>query len=76
MPEGKHLDSELGVGAGADEHQVGDEAHELVGETEMHGDESCPIAPTVRAGDGPRALRPPRPEGTPFELTPRVLRHS
>ena len=63
MPEGKHLGAELGVGAGADEHEVGDEAHELVGEAEKHGHGSCPITPTIRAGEGARALPLPRPEG-------------
>ncbi len=63
MPEGKHLGAELGVGAGADEHEIGDEAHELVDEAEKHGDGSCPITPTIGAGEGARALHPPRPEG-------------
>ena len=63
MPKGKHLGAELGVGAGADEHEIGDEAHELVGEAEKHGDGSCPITPAIRAGEGARALPPPRPEG-------------
>ena len=36
---------------------------ELIGEAEKHGDGSCPIAPAIRAGDGPGALHPPRAEG-------------
>jgi len=63
MPEGKHLGAELGVGAGADEDEIGDEAHELVGEAEKYGDGSCPIPPTIGAGEGARALPTPRPEG-------------
>src|SRR5262249_21107814 len=63
MAEGKHLGADLGVGAGADEHEVGDEAHELVGEAEQHGHGSCPITPTIRASEGASALPPPRPEG-------------
>ena len=50
----KYLRAELGVGAGADEDQVGDEASELVREAETHGSESCP--------DLPDHLRP-RPSG-------------
>ena len=72
MAEGKHLGAELGIGAGADEHEVTNEADELVGEAEKHVGGSCPIAPTVRGRDGalsPRAFRPP------IELTPHGLRH-
>ena len=42
---------ELGVGAGADEDQVGEVASELVREAEKHGRESCPIYPTIRGQD-------------------------
>src|SRR5262252_6644980 len=76
MPEGKHLGAELGVGAGADEHEIGDEAYELVGEAKKHGDGSCPITPTIRAGEGASTSSPPRPEGAPSELTVRVLLHT
>ena len=58
MAQRKHLGAELGVGAGADEDQVGEEASELVGEAEKHGRESCPIYPTIRGQD--RLARPCR----------------
>ena len=38
MPEGEDLGAELGVGAGADENEVNDEADKLVREAEKHGD--------------------------------------
>ena len=83
MPEGKHLGAELGVGAGADEHEIGrntwkswsapcssacerpcrdDEAHELVGEAEKHGDGSCPMTHDSRRRRR-QSVTPPRPEG-------------
>jgi len=76
MAEGEHLGAELGVGARADEHEVCDEADELVREAEQHGDGSCPIGdPTIERAMAPRALRPPCPRAQ-FELTPMVLRHT
>ena len=75
MPEGKHLGAELGVGAGADEHEIGDEAHELVGEAEKHGDGSCPITPQS-ASVTPQERYAHGGRRAPFELTPRVLRHT
>ena len=51
MAQRKHLGAELGVGAGADEDQVGEEASELVREPEKHGRESCPIYPTIPGQD-------------------------
>ena len=74
MAEGKHLGAELGVGASADEHEVSDEADELVREAEKHADGSCPIG-----SDGLLARQPahpkkgyarPAPEA-PIELTPK-----
>ncbi len=38
MPEGEHLSPEVGIGAGADEAEVGEEADKRVGEAEEHGD--------------------------------------
>ena len=58
MAQRKHLGAELGVGAGADEDLVGEEASELVREAEKHGRESCPIYPTIRGQD--RLARPCR----------------
>jgi hypothetical protein len=51
MAQRKHIGAELGVGASADEDQVGEEASELVREAEKHGRESCPIYPTIRGQD-------------------------
>jgi hypothetical protein len=39
---------ELSVRAGADEHQVEDEADELVGETEKHARGTRPVSATIR----------------------------
>ena len=61
MPEGKHLGAELGVGAGADEHEIDDEAHELVGEAEKRGDGSCPMTHDSRRRRR-QSVTPPRPE--------------
>lgn len=47
-----HLSGEAGRRVTA-EHEVRDEAYELVRETEKHGDGSCQIAP-----DDPRAMQP------------------
>jgi hypothetical protein len=47
VAEGKHLGAELGVGASTDEHEVSDEADELVREAEKHADGSCPIGSAV-----------------------------
>ena len=49
MTEGKDLGAELGVGAGADEHEVEDEADEVVGEAEKHARGTRPAAATIRA---------------------------
>jgi hypothetical protein len=48
MAEGEHLSAELPIGAGADQHEVSNEADELVGEAEKHAGGSCPIASTIR----------------------------
>ena len=58
MAQRKHLGAALGVRAGADEDQVGEEASELVREAEKHGTESCPIYPTTSGQD--RLARPCR----------------
>src|SRR5262249_28775819 len=61
MAEGEHLGAELRIGAGADEHEVSNEADELVGEAEKHADGSCPIARQSAgetAGSRQEALRP------------------
>ena len=58
MAQRKHLGAELGIEAGADEDQVGEEASELVREAEKHGRESCPIYPTISGQD--RLARPCR----------------
>ncbi len=49
--EGEHLGAELRIGAGADQHEVSNEADELVGEAEKPAGGSCPIAPTIRGRD-------------------------
>jgi hypothetical protein len=51
VKERKHLGAELGVGAGADENQIGEEADALVREAEKHGDRSCPITRTIHGRD-------------------------
>src|SRR5215467_14979321 len=43
----KHLGAELGVGTGADEHEIGDKADELVREAKKHGDRSWHRRSTV-----------------------------
>ena len=48
MAEGKHLGAELGVGTGADQHEVDDEEDELVGEAEKHARGTRPAAATIR----------------------------
>jgi len=47
MTESKHLSAELGVGAGADQDQVDDQAAELVGEAEKHPRGTRPAAATI-----------------------------
>ena len=37
MAQGQHLGAKLGVGAGADQDEIGEEADKLVGEGEKHG---------------------------------------
>ena len=54
MAEGKHLGAELGIGAGADQHEIDDEEDELVGEAEKHACGTLPTAATIR-GHGPLA---------------------
>ena len=51
MAERQHLGAEQGVGAGADDNQIGEVADELVREAEKHGHRSCPITPTIRGRD-------------------------
>ncbi len=78
MAEGEHLGAELRIGAGADQHEVSNEADELVGEAETHVGGSCPLAPTIRGRDSqlsPRGVTPGQRLGAPIELTPQVLRH-
>ena len=41
----RDLGAELRIGAGADQHEVSNEADELVGEAEKHAGRSGPIAP-------------------------------
>ncbi len=79
MAEGEHLGAEPRIGAGADQHEVGNEADELIGEAEKHAGGSYPIAPTIRGRDSrrsPRGVTPGQRLGAPSELTPQALRHT
>jgi plasmid stability protein len=78
MAEGEHLSAELRIRAGADEHEIGNKADELIGEAEKHASGSCPIAAAIRGRDSrlsPRGVTRGQRLGAPIELTPQVLRH-
>ena len=80
MAESKHLCSELGVGAGADQHEVDDEEDELVGEAEKHACGTRPASVCQRSagrptGQAPR-FTPGWPRRCPTELTPGGVRHT
>jgi hypothetical protein len=47
MAEGQHLSSELGVGARANQAQLGEKAGKRLGEAEEHGAASCSVGRTV-----------------------------
>lgn|SRR5215510_13654343 len=65
---------ELRIGAGADEHEVSNEADEL-GEAKKHAGGSCPIAP-ARQPAQPKGVTAGQRLGAPIELTPHRLRHT
>jgi len=68
MAEDEHLGAELRNGAGADEHEVSNEADELVREAEKHAGGSCRIVPTILGRDSlpqpKRGYALSAPEGT------------
>jgi hypothetical protein len=57
MAEGEHLGAELRIGADADDHEVSNEADELVGEAEKHA-QSPRRSAGETAGSAQEALRP------------------
>ena len=78
MPQSEHFGAELGVGVGADDDEVSDEADELVGQAEKHGGRMV-----HDPSDDPWAVRWVDPRFTPgglgkprFELTATGVRHT
>ncbi len=77
MAQSQHLGSELGVRAGADQHEVGEEADELI-ESENHGRGSCQIARQPWRSDRAPLQRftPGEAPGPAIELTLGGVRHT